>query len=203
MFIFWIIGWATNDVWGAREQHHSKVNLTNYGLEHNYTSDTISILNFRTELLCGLNNHFACLISETSSYMDVSGYPNKTQMKLPSVKRIGKSCTSVDQRCGRNWSIFWMDQFEGSMLAAAGMNMCWWICGGRPALTSHLSKLSRTHLSLVNFALFFLFLTKHYTVILPFFPSFFLWKNIPENSIYMFSLININHIMWYCDWIHC
>ena len=33
-------------------------------LGHNYRSDTISILNFRTELLRGFNNHFVFLIQQ-------------------------------------------------------------------------------------------------------------------------------------------
>ena len=104
------------------------------------------------------------------------------------------------QLYGKDWAILWMDQFEsGSVDEYVLMNM--WRSPLAP--TSHLSKLSRAHLPLVNFALFFIFLTKHYTVNFALFSFFFLWQNIPENSCYMFSLININHIMWYCDWIHC
>ena len=86
----------------------------------------------------------------------VSGDQNKNIW----VQIIVKSCTYVLQRCGRNWAIFRMDQFESSGDWDEYVLMNMWRSPNVP--TSHLSNCPAATLPLVNFALFFLFLTKHY-----------------------------------------
>ena len=243
MFIFWIIGCATTDMWSSITQksiwqimlghNYNYIYITlhyvgRHLLGHNYRSGTISILNFLTELLRGSNNHFVFLIQiihknslylrwmffrvlgisgccEDANYtadiftskqhgpikiLDfvifaecwrfVSGDPNENIWVLI----IGKSCTDVLQRCGRNWAIFRMDQFESSGDWDEYVLMNMWRSPNVP--TSHLSNCPAATLPLVNFALFFLFLTKHYIYM------------FSSSSIYICTVQNVpQHAVWY------